>query len=102
MKNKIIATAAISLAMLTGTAHAHGSNHWVGPFLGGLIIGQIYQNHPPVYYPQPPVIVMQPQQPIRQAPTIVYPQRDGTCIEQRHDPYTNRVETFRYYCGNGQ
>lgn len=97
---KKIMVAAVTATALVTSPVASAHSEWVAPFISGVVIGGIMRyNYPPAHYYPPPVIVVPGyQEPIRQVPTLIFQQSNGTCIVQQHDSYTNRVETYQVPC----
>lgn len=64
----------------------HGGGNWVGPLIGGIVLGTIITNtQRPVYTQQPQVIINQP--PIINYPIVNY----YSCLVQVQDPYTGII-----------
>lgn len=65
----------------------HGHSNWVGPLVGGIVIGSILAPRPQVYYPPAPVYY---------PPAPVYQPRYYECLVPVFDIVTN---TYRYEKG---
>jgi hypothetical protein len=75
--------------------HGHGGGNWVGPLIGGVVLGTIITNSQrPVIVQQPPVIVQQP--PIYNFPIQNY----YSCLVQVQDPYTGVIRNEVRTCVN--
>jgi len=73
----------------------HGGGNWIGPLIGGVVIGTIISNSQrQVIVQQPPVIVQQP-------PVFVYPiQNYYSCLVQVQDPYSGVIRNEVRTCVN--
>lgn len=93
----VVATSGVAHAYNHGHHHhhhRHHNNNWVGPAIGGMIIGAVIANsqsyRPVTVYPTQPIapVTVYPSQ-----PTIVYPtqpiQQYYNCLVQVYDPITN-------------
>jgi len=75
--------------------HGHGGGNWVGPLIGGVVLGTIITNSQrPVIVQQPPVIVQQP--PIYNFPIQNY----YSCLVQVQDPYSGVIRNEVRTCVN--
>lgn len=64
----------------------HGGGNWVGPLIGGIVLGTIITNS------QRQVIVQQPQVIVTQPPIINYPILNYySCLVQVQDPYSGVI-----------
>jgi len=78
-----------------GHHHGHGGGNWVGPLIGGVVLGTIITNSQrPVIVQQPPVIVQQP--PIYNFPIQNY----YSCLVQVQDPYSGVIRNEVRTCVN--
>lgn len=95
------ATLAVSApAMAHGPGGIASTNTWVGPLVGGMVLGAIIQAQRPVYV-APPVVVYQPQpQVIYQQPQIIYQQPVYVPQQycQPHSEVINGVLVQGQYC----
>jgi len=75
--------------------HGHGGGNWVGPLIGGVVLGTIITNSQrQVIVQQPPVIVQQP-------PIFNYPiQNYYSCLVQVQDPYSGVIRNEVRTCVN--
>jgi hypothetical protein len=78
-----------------GHHDGHGGGNWVGPLIGGVVLGTIITNSQrPVIVQQPPVIVQQP--PIYNFPIQNY----YSCLVQVQDPYSGVIRNEVRTCVN--
>jgi len=75
--------------------HGHGGGNWVGPLIGGVVLGTIITNSQrPVIVQQPPVILQQP-------PVYNFPiQNYYSCLVQVQDPYSGVIRNEVRTCVN--
>jgi len=102
MKKLLIVITALLLSTSTMAQH-HGHHHggyygggnWVGPLIGGMVLGTVIANSQrQVIVQQPPIIVQQP-------PIINYPMQNYySCLVQVQDPYTGIIRNEVRTCIN--
>jgi hypothetical protein len=73
----------------------HGGGNWIGPLIGGVVLGTIITNSQrQVILQQPPVIVQQP-------PIFNFPiQNYYSCLVQVQDPYSGVIRNEVRTCVN--
>lgn len=77
--------------------HGHrGGGNWVGPLIGGAIIGAIISEATRPSYP--PVVVQTP--PVYQYPPIIYQPNSYSCLVQVYDPVTRTTRNEVMVCTN--
>ena len=100
MKKLLVVISALLIS--TGAMAQHGHHHyyggggnWVGPLIGGVVLGTVIANtQRPVIVQQPPIIMQQP-------PVYSYPMQNYySCLVQVQDPYTGVIRNEVRTCVN--
>ena len=92
----LVAGLASTPAMAQHHHHGGGNANWVGPLIGGVIIGGIIsESQRPRYYPAPPVVVVQP-------PVYVNPNPYGVQPNPYLYQYPPQCRLENVYDGAGQ
>ena len=101
MKKLLIVITALLVSTGAMAQHGHyghngnGGGNWVGPLIGGVVLGTIITNSQrQVIVQQPPVIVQQP-------PVFNFPiQNYYSCLVQVQDPYSGVIRNEVRTCVN--